>query len=69
MLIVPASQLCHPVLVFVEMESGDGLIHALIVFQKGDWAKRKITFSWRVGALDRTPWPGVDNPDVYTPGW
>ncbi len=40
MLIVPASQLCHPILVFVEMETGDGLIHALIAFQKGDGVNR-----------------------------
>ena len=35
MLIVSTGQLRHPVLVFVEMESGDGLMHALVAFQKG----------------------------------
>lgn len=33
MLIMSAGQFCHPILVFVEMKTDDGLIHALLAFQ------------------------------------
>ena len=35
MLIMSAGQLGHPVLVFIEMESGDSLVHPLLTLQKG----------------------------------